>query len=69
LIRQKEMIELIKTKDMKKLVDALYDEVQRQIKQASTEDEKFFIETIYSDVTDIKRWIGDIEKSHEKEEG
>jgi len=63
------MIELIKTKDMKKLVDALYDEVQRQIKQASTEDEKFFIETIYSDVTDIKRWIGDIEKSHEKEEG
>ena len=63
------MIELIKTKDMKKLVDALYDEVQRQIKQASTEDEKFFIETIYSDVVDIKRWISDIEKSHEKEEG
>lgn len=54
---------------MKKLVDALYDEVQRQIKQASTEDEKFFIETIYSDVADIKRWISDIEKSHEKEEG
>jgi len=63
------MIELIKTKDMKKLVDALYDEVQRQIKQASTEDEKFFMETVYSDVVDIKRWIGDIEKSHEKEEG
>jgi gas vesicle protein len=63
------MIKLIKTKDMKKLVDALYDEVQRQIKQASTDDEKFFIETVYSDVTDIKRWISDIEKSHEKEEG